>query len=66
MGVPETDAPVSRATTRRQKAILIWVPGYSLDRCFVVAELGEGALSVHVPNHELIVITTARKLLSIE
>ena len=58
MSVPESDVPVSGASTSRQKAILVWRPANSFDCCSMLVELDEWTVRVQVPDHQFVVVAS--------
>ena len=65
MSVPETDASIGCSSTSGEKTCLIGIPSNSFDGCLMLTKLGNRLLTMKIPNHQLIVIRSTSKLLSI-
>ena len=63
-GVPESNAPVCSASTRRQQIALEGAPSNRLHRCLMGRETVERVATAGRPHMEQIVVASARKLLS--
>jgi hypothetical protein len=57
VSVPETNASVRGTTSSGQEAVLIGVPSDSFDGCLVLTELCLSILGMHVPDHELVIVS---------
>lgn len=65
MSVPETDASIGCSSTSGEETRLVGIPSDSFDGCLMLTKLGNGLLTMKIPNHQFIVICSTSKLLSI-
>jgi len=58
MGVPESNATISSASTCCKKSSLVWIPCNGFDGRLMLAKLGSSLFTSVVPDHKFVIISS--------